>query len=77
MATQYKSRPNTVQEGMFTHNGIYTDERCHIRGPIVWVNVFVAIPENRNKTDAEFMDLVAETIHARISKKTQDRKSVV
>ncbi|CAG8886036.1 unnamed protein product [Penicillium egyptiacum] len=59
-----------AQEEVFTHNGFYTDERCHIRGPIVWVNVFVATPENRNKTDAEFMDLVAETIHARISKKT-------
>ncbi|CAG7939238.1 unnamed protein product [Penicillium nalgiovense] len=65
-----------VQEGMFTHNGIYTDEKCHIRGPIVWVNVFVATPENRNKTDAEFMDLVAETIHVGISKKTHVSVSV-
>lgn len=61
---------NMAQEGMFTHNGIYTDERCHISAPIVWVNVFVATPENRDKTDAQFMDLVAETIHARISKRT-------
>ncbi|KAJ5951221.1 uncharacterized protein N7479_009634 [Penicillium vulpinum] len=58
-----------AQEGMFTRDGIYTDERCAICGPIVWVNVFVATPENRNKTDAEFMDLVADTIHARIAKK--------
>ena len=57
-------------QGMFTRDGAYMDERCDIQGPIVWVNVFVATPENRNKTDAEFMDLVAETIHARIAKKT-------
>lgn len=54
---------------MFTHNGIYTDERCQISGPIVWVNVFVATPKNHHQTDAEFMDLVAETIQARIAKK--------
>ncbi|EKV15516.1 hypothetical protein PDIG_09770 [Penicillium digitatum PHI26] len=46
------------------------NETCHIRGPILWVNVFVATPENREKTDAELMDLVAETIHTRIAKKT-------
>ncbi|OQE37738.1 hypothetical protein PENCOP_c009G07877 [Penicillium coprophilum] len=61
-----------AQEGMFICNGIYTNERCHIRGPIVWVNVFIATPENRNKTDAEFMDLVAETIRARIAKKASN-----
>jgi hypothetical protein len=65
-----------VQEGMFMHNGIYTDERCRIRGPIVWVNVFIATPENRNKTDAEFMDLVADTIHARIAKKKPTNVSI-
>jgi hypothetical protein len=58
-----------VQEGMFMYNGIYTDETCAIAGPIVWVNVFLATSEHRTKSDADFMDLVADAICVRISQR--------
>ncbi|KAJ5794292.1 hypothetical protein N7457_000891 [Penicillium paradoxum] len=42
----------------------------------VWVNVFLAIPENRSKADADFMDLVADAIHAKISKRIPQLSNV-